>query len=198
MAVGCKFQNLKLKDPTPFIQISLRGTASISDNYQLSLITFENISTKATLFSCKMCTKVAIDTLTMNNITKIYDKEIVEDTNNDSEWPDSICIKISNSLSITMKNSMFNNVSSHCLGLESVAAATLEKVVFNNTNLQYLSVQQADDSLGDSSGVSWVLINNKEGFESIKGDFIINQNKFIENTIYPQYGGVSFFFIICE
>jgi len=123
----------------------------------------------------------------MENIRKDANSSDIEalDLAYSDNWYGGICFLGANSVSVTIIDSVFRNISSHCIGLES-SALILSTSIFNNTGIVSSSYSQSDN---DYNGVSWIIIDG--GTNDVGSGFLIGitENQFIGNTLYPSKGG---------
>jgi len=181
-----QFYNLDLSQSTPFIKLSKLNEATSGVLFQNIL--FENVRVKHSLFLLEKSNSRAILFLniTMRNLTlkPIIKKESL-DLQYENEWVGGICL-LGRDSEFTLRNSLFENIYSHCIGLKSVVF-TFENNTFTNAGLEDPPLKITDGSISERSGVSWLNLQSS----ILNALSYVTSCKFIENKIIPKYGGVS-------
>ena len=123
----------------------------------------------------------------MRNITKkpILNKNLL-DLEYENEWIGGLCVLGRSFYALQIYNSRFEMINSHCIGLKT-ASITFKNVTFNNSELESPTIKINDESIAETSGVSWIILKIEP---SIYRNELMNC-KFIENKITPKYGGVK-------
>ena len=88
-----------------------------------------------------------------------------------------------------MNDSLFENINSHCVGLNT-ASLHLNYDIFNNPDLEVPSRKLADDSIFETDGISWLtsrgqFMRNRTNIISCK----LSGNKIILLESKVVYGG---------
>jgi len=186
------FKNLVLENSVPFIRIGGSNLGTSTFQHTLANVIFSNITVKNTLIVAdRYQSSFDMQGITMENIQKdtTSPKEAL-DLAYSYNWYGGVCFLGANSVALSLQNSNFRNISSHCIGLES-SSLQLRTSTFDNTGIISSSSYSQSES-DDYNGVSWVIFDGGSNDLGAGYLLIIQENKFIGNTLYPTKGGVFF------
>jgi len=181
-----RFYNLDLSQSTPFIKFS-KLVEVASDGVLFQDILFQNVQVKHSLFLLEKTFSIAVQLLniTMRNLTlKPIVKKSSLDLEYENEWVGGVCL-LGRDSRLTLKDSLFENIYSHCLGLKSTIVNFYNNT-FTNAGLENQPMKITDGSISERSGVSWLSLQSPDTY-SVSS---VISCKFIENKIIPKYGGV--------
>ena len=182
-----QFYNLDVSQSTPFIKISQQYIVNFPN--LLNHVLFQNVQVKHSLFLLEK-TLVSTGIIQFLNITmrNLKLKPIVKksslDLEYENEWVGGVCL-LGRDSQFTLKDSLFENIYSHCIGLKSTQI-TLSNSTFTNAGLEDQPMKITDGSISERSGVSWLSLQREIPY--FKN--YVESCKFIENKIIPKYGGV--------
>jgi len=191
-----KFEHLEQKIQDPFItssgKVALTGTDAKFTN-----LYFQNVSVRASLFLIEKTQIHHFQNITMTNVNKVKispQEKIVADFQYESEWTGGVCVLGRLSAVLFIKDSYFNNISSHCIAMSS-APLEISRSTFNNSGIisseKYdISNKRIINNKNEYDGVTFITIKNGVSDPQPGVRLTINDSQFIENGIYPKYGGV--------
>ena len=188
------FQNITQNTTQPFIYATGAGSFTMATPTITSTV-FDSIAVRHSLFLIEQSAKVfTLTSVTMNNISKIELTKKMKnsvDLDYESAWPGGVCLLSRVGTGYKITNSNFTNIKSHCIGL-SQSVLTMSGCIFDNSDLasEYTSSLK-NKSLVASDGVTF--LNFADGTTDINpgNSMDVSSNTFINNVIFPLYGGVK-------
>lgn len=187
-----KFINLNLEGHDPLIKIEGKnGITNFGQKNTVKNTLFQNISVQTSLFLAQNgVIPVTFDNITMDDIRKIIiGNNDIKDLQDDTDLPISLCFTGSRYISLNVSQSTFSNINSNCISLR-YSTMTLKASIFNNAALNYPPNELIQNTSSENYGVSWISFYSGTTIIIPFGIITISSCQFIQNKIFPKFGGV--------
>ena len=137
----------------------------------------------------------------INTIMQNISKNVVakaDDIVYNTQYTGGLCCLATEDVLVTVNNSRFINIGSHCFGLTQ-SVLSIEHSIFDNTGLEYTETDLSLASVGSltvNSGNSWINVQDTSSLITGASLLKLGYNRFLNNKMRPLYGGVIFKLIL--
>lgn len=189
------FQNIVQNSTKPFIYATGAGTFTAATPTFTNVV-FDSIAVRHSLLLIEQSAKIfTLTSITMNNISKIELTKKMKtslDLDYESAWSGGVCLLSRVGTGYKITNSNFTNIKSHCIALLQ-SVFTMSGCIFDNSDLAIEYAESSslkNTSLTVSDGVTFLSMEDGTTDVNPGATVDINTNTFMNNVIYPLYGGV--------
>lgn len=189
------FQNIVQNSTKPFIYATGAGTFTAATPTFTNVV-FDSIAVRHSLLLIEQSAKIfTLTSITMNNISKIELTKKMKtslDLDYESAWSGGVCLLSRVGTGYKITNSNFTNIKSHCIALLQ-SVLTMSGCIFDNSDLAIEYAESSslkNTSLTVSDGVTFLSMEDGTTDVNPGATVDINTNTFMNNVIYPLYGGV--------